>query len=169
MPLTMRPTGKVHEGPGGRTSRAAGQQLARRPSATPACEPAPSLARKREPLRWSVDHGAVFDWPVQMTKSRQRGGSRTRIPTALRQNLRAVTGLSAVLGLALTFIPLPAAAQQWIPKQRAACEPDAMRLCNQYIPDAQRVSDCMSAYRRYLSPACRAVFYGGQRKKVRRR
>jgi hypothetical protein len=44
-----------------------------------------------------------------------------------------------------------------------------MRLCNQYIPDAQRVSDCMSAYRRYLSPACRAVFYGGQRKKVRRR
>jgi hypothetical protein len=36
-------------------------------------------------------------------------------------------------------------------------------------PDVQRVSGCMSAYRRYLSPACRAVFYGGQRKKVRRR
>jgi hypothetical protein len=28
---------------------------------------------------------------------------------------------------------LPAAAQQWTPKQRAACEPDAMRLCNQRI------------------------------------
>jgi hypothetical protein len=36
------------------------------------------------------------------------------------------------------------------PKQRAACEPDAMRLCNQYIPDVQRVSACVSAYRRYL-------------------
>jgi hypothetical protein len=30
-------------------------------------------------------------------------------------------------------------------------------------------SACMSAYRRYLSPACRAVFYGGQKKKMRRR
>jgi hypothetical protein len=46
-----------------------------------------------------------------------------------RLNLRAVTRLSAAFGLALTFASLPAAAQQWTPKQRAACEPDAMRLC----------------------------------------
>jgi hypothetical protein len=91
-----------------------------------------------------------------------------RIQTA-RLNVRAVTGLSAVLGLTLTLGSSPAAAQQWTPQQRAACEPDAMRLCNQYVPDVQRVSACMSHYRRYLSPACRAVFYGGQRKKVRRR
>ena len=90
-----------------------------------------------------------------------------RTPSA-RRNLRAVTGLSAALGFALMFASLPAAAQQWTPKQRAACEPDAMRLCNQYVPDVQRVSSCMSAYRRYLSPACRA-FYGDHRKKVRRR
>ena len=83
-----------------------------------------------------------------------------------RLNLRA--GLSAAIGLLLTFASLPAAAQQWTPKQRAACEPDAMRLCNQYVPDVQRVSSCLSAYRRYLSPACRAVFYRGQRKKLRR-
>jgi hypothetical protein len=42
-------------------------------------------------------------------------------------------------------------------------------VCNQYIPGVRRVSACMSAYRRYLSPACRAVFYGGQKKKMRRR
>ena len=90
-----------------------------------------------------------------------------RICTA-RPNLRAVTALSAAFGLALALASLPAAAQQWTPKQRAACEPDAMRLCNQYIPDVQRVSTCMSAYRRYLSPACRA-FYDGHRKKVRHR
>jgi hypothetical protein len=95
-------------------------------------------------------------------------GSRMRICTA-RLNLRAITRLSAAFGLALTLASFPAAAQQWTPKQRAACEADAMRLCNQYIPDVQRVSGCMSAYRRYLSPACRAVFYGGQRKKVGRR
>jgi hypothetical protein len=32
-----------------------------------------------------------------------------------------------------------------------------MRLCNQYIPDVQRVSACMSAYRRYLSPVSRRI------------
>ena len=82
-------------------------------------------------------------------------------------NLRLVTGL-ALLGLVLTWASLPARAQQWTPQQRAACEPDAMRLCNQYVPDVQRVSACMSHYRRYLSPACRAVFQGGAKKKVRR-
>ena len=52
-------------------------------------------------------------------------------------NLRPVTAL-ALLGLALTCASLPARAQQWTPQQRAACEPDAMRLCNQYVPDVQR-------------------------------
>ena len=75
---------------------------------------------------------------------------------------------TALLGLALTFASGPAAAQQWTPEQRAACEPDAMRLCQQYIPDIDRVRACMSHYRRYLSPACRAVFEGGAKKKARR-
>src|SRR5262249_29908128 len=60
------------------------------------------------------------------------------------------------------------AAQQWTPQQRAACEPDAMRLCQQYISDIGRVRSCMSHYRRYLSPACRAVFQGGAKKGGRR-
>jgi hypothetical protein len=83
--------------------------------------------------------------------------------------LRRLRGAVALLALALSFAISTAAAQQWTPQQRAACEPDAMRLCNQYIPDVQRTSACMSHYRRYLSPSCRAVFYGGQREKVRRR
>ena len=86
-----------------------------------------------------------------------------------QSTLRRLRGAVALLALALTFAISPAAAQQWTPQQRAACEPDAMRLCNQYVPDVQRTSACMSHYRRYLSPACRAVFYGGQRKKLRRR
>ncbi|HMJ29037.1 MAG TPA: hypothetical protein VK512_10020 [Xanthobacteraceae bacterium] len=81
-----------------------------------------------------------------------------------QRTLRPVIGLAALLGLALAFAS-PAAAQQWSPEQRAACEPDAMRLCNQYVPDVQRVSACMSHYRRYLSPACRAAFAGGARKR----
>jgi hypothetical protein len=72
---------------------------------------------------------------------------------------------AALLGLALTFASSPAAAQQWSPEQRAACEPDAMRLCQPYFPDVNNVRACMAHYRRYLSPACRAVFEGGARKR----
>jgi type II secretory pathway component PulL len=86
-----------------------------------------------------------------------------------QSTLRRLRDAVALLALALTFAISPTAAQQWTPQQRAACEPDAMRLCNQYLPDVQRTSACMSHYRRYLSPACRAVFSGGQRKKMRRR
>ena len=72
---------------------------------------------------------------------------------------------SAILGLSLTFAAWPAAAQQWTPQQRAACEPDAMRLCQPYISDIGRVRAFMSHYRRYLSPASRAVFEGGAKKR----
>ena len=82
-------------------------------------------------------------------------------------NLRPIIVAAALLGLALTFGSWPAAAQEWTPRQRAACEPDAIRLCQQYISDIGRVS--MSHYRRYLSPACRAVFDGGAKKKKARR
>jgi hypothetical protein len=60
------------------------------------------------------------------------------------------------------------AAAQGTPEQRAACEGDAMRFCNQYVPDVQRVTACMAQHRRYLSPRCRAVFQGGAKTKVRR-
>jgi hypothetical protein len=83
--------------------------------------------------------------------------------------LRPIAAAAAVLlGLALTLASWPAAAQQWTPQQRAACEPDAMRLCQQHISDIGRVRACMSHYRRYLSPACRAEFEGGAKKKARR-
>jgi len=86
-----------------------------------------------------------------------------------QQKLGSMNAATAVLlGLALTVASWPAAAQQWTPRERAACEPDAMRLCQQYISDIGRVRGCMSSYRRYLSPACRAVFGGGAKKKARR-
>jgi hypothetical protein len=92
------------------------------------------------------------------------GGSIMDIRSA-QPKLRPMMAAAAVLGLALTFASSPAAAQQWTPEQRAACEPDAMRLCQQYVPDVGRVRACMAHYRRYLSPACRAVFEGGARKR----
>ena len=70
-------------------------------------------------------------------------GLRLSVISPARLDLRVVAGLSAAFCLALTFASRPAAVQQWTPQQRAACEPDAMRLCNQYIPDVQRVSACI--------------------------
>src|SRR5262245_25698783 len=53
-------------------------------------------------------------------------------------------GAVALLALALTFAISPAAAQQWTPKQRAACEPDAMRGPRS---NCARVSEiCLGAY-----------------------
>lgn len=81
----------------------------------------------------------------------------------LRPIMTAAALPAALVGLALAFASSPALAQQWNPEQRAACEPDAMRLCQQYVPDVSRTRACMIQYRRYLSPRCRAVIEGGRR------
>ncbi len=86
-----------------------------------------------------------------------------RVQLSLRPIMTAAALPAALVGLALTFASSPALAQQWNPEQRAACEPDAMRLCQQYVPDVGRVRACMLHYRRYLSPRCRAVIEGGRR------
>ena len=44
------------------------------------------------------------------------------------------------------------------PEQRAACAPDAFRLCSAYIPDATRVELCLRQNKSALSDACRSVF-----------
>ena len=41
---------------------------------------------------------------------------------------------------------------------RQACTPDAMRLCQQAIPDESRVALCLVQNKRQLSPACTIVF-----------
>ena len=43
-------------------------------------------------------------------------------------------------------------------EQRAACAPDAFRLCMSYIPDATNVEACLRQRKSDLSDACRAVF-----------
>jgi hypothetical protein len=43
-------------------------------------------------------------------------------------------------------------------EQRAACTPDAFRLCASYIPDATNVEACLRQRKSDLSDACRAVF-----------
>jgi hypothetical protein len=79
---------------------------------------------------------------------------------ATRRNLRWITGAAALLGVALMSLP---ALAQGTPEQRAACEDDAMRLCQQFVPDIDRIKACMARHRAQLSPRCRVYFGGGRR------
>ena len=48
-------------------------------------------------------------------------------------------------------------------EQRAACAPDAFRLCSAEIPNVDRIIACMTVKRSSLSPACRSVFDASSR------
>jgi hypothetical protein len=41
--------------------------------------------------------------------------------------------------------------------EQQACEPDVYRLCNDYVPDVDRIVACLNVNKRSLSPACRSV------------
>ena len=64
--------------------------------------------------------------------------------------------LSAIAFIVMMITgPLPAIA--YTQEDANACTPDAMRLCQQAIPDASRVTLCLVQNKRQLSPACTIV------------
>ena len=65
--------------------------------------------------------------------------------------------LAAVFGATAAF----AQDNRGTPEQRAACAPDAFRLCSSYIPDPGSVEQCLRQNKSNLSEACRSVFDGG--------
>jgi len=67
----------------------------------------------------------------------------------------SIAGAVVALGL---FGAVSIAVAQGTPEQQQACSGDAQRLCGAYIPDVQKITACMERSKRYLSPACRAVF-----------
>jgi hypothetical protein len=68
--------------------------------------------------------------------------------------------LGAALSVALSIIgPNGAFAQQGTPEQQAACQPDVMRLCGNFIPDVDRIVACLKYNEPNLNPACHDVFF----------
>jgi hypothetical protein len=63
--------------------------------------------------------------------------------------LSAAAGTLAVL---LIAGPTPAAAQA--PDAADRCTPDVMRLCSEFVPDADRIVKCLKVKQRQLSPSC---------------
>jgi hypothetical protein len=64
--------------------------------------------------------------------------------------------LSAIAFIVMIMTPLPAIA--YTQEDADACTPDAMRLCQNAIPDESRVTLCLVQNKRQLSPACTIVF-----------
>ncbi len=64
--------------------------------------------------------------------------------------------LSAIAFMLTIMVPLPALA--YTQEDANACTPDAMRFCQNAIPDADRVARCLVQNKRQLSPACTIVF-----------
>jgi len=63
-----------------------------------------------------------------------------------------------LIALALAFFALPAEAQP-TPAQRQACQDDAFRLCQDAIPDEQRVRQCLVRNMRRPNPTSRTAFH----------
>jgi hypothetical protein len=64
----------------------------------------------------------------------------------------------AVLAALLSATAASAQEDRGTPEQRAACAPDAFRLCAGYIPDPARVEQCLRQNKSDLSDSCRSVF-----------
>jgi hypothetical protein len=63
-----------------------------------------------------------------------------------------------VLALLLCATTASAQDNRGTPEQRAACAPNAFRLCSSYIPDPTRVEHCLRQSKSDLSDACRSIF-----------
>jgi hypothetical protein len=75
-----------------------------------------------------------------------------------RFSLSTLAAAGLALGLA---IAVPAQAQQSTINPEQACRDDAMRLCNNEIPDRAKVGACLRRNARSISRDCRTVVLGG--------
>ena len=63
-----------------------------------------------------------------------------------------------VIAASLMSFTTDSSAQVATAEQRAACTPDAFRLCASEIPNIPAITACMRKNKSNLSPACKAVF-----------
>jgi hypothetical protein len=88
--------------------------------------------------------------------------------TGYQAPARSVAGMAMLICFAAGTFALDPAAAQGTADQRQACTGDALRLCNQFIPDAVTTGACLARMRASLTPECR-VFFGGSKKIARRK
>src|SRR5271156_6574522 len=62
--------------------------------------------------------------------------------------------------LSATISPAPSFSQGTL-AQRSACTPDVLRLCSEFIPNADEITICLREKNAELSDACRIAFETG--------
>jgi hypothetical protein len=79
-----------------------------------------------------------------------------------------ISPMGCAVGLATVLFVMAGATSAAAQDPRAAelCTPDVMRLCNEFVPDVDRITACMSKKRRQLSPECAAVFKPKRRRRA---
>ena len=87
-----------------------------------------------------------------------------------KSNVRfAATAAVAALLVSIAAVAGANAQYRGTPEMQQACTPDVMRLCNDYVPDVDKIVACMTRNRAALSPACGAVFGVGVSRRERKR
>lgn len=66
--------------------------------------------------------------------------------------------LAALAFAAAAMLACADAHAQGTDAQREACAPDAVKLCENTIPDVPKTTACMKAHYAQLSPACKTAF-----------
>ena len=85
---------------------------------------------------------------------------------------KPLAGAGLLLALSLAVWASPAAAQRSDDvgmQNQNACQGDAQRLCNEFIPDRGKVASCLFKNKTKLTPACRAELGGGGQKVTKTR
>jgi hypothetical protein len=68
------------------------------------------------------------------------------------------------IAIPLALMAYAPALAQGTPEQRAACNDDAFKFCDNDVPDATAVEKCLRAHMSALSSKCRREFTGKGRK-----
>jgi hypothetical protein len=73
--------------------------------------------------------------------------------------LRAIAPVQWCMSLALLLVTVSSVPSfsQGTAAQRMACTPDALRLCSEFIPNADQITICLRGKNTDLSEACRAA------------
>jgi hypothetical protein len=94
--------------------------------------------------------------PVQFTRDGNQSMNQRRFYLGIYVRIY----LGAALSVALSIMGQNGAfAQQGTPEQQAACQPDVMRLCGNFIPDVDRIVACLKYNEPNLNPACHDVMF----------
>ena len=75
---------------------------------------------------------------------------------------------AAVVGLVTALLVATAPAQAQAVNAEEACTPDVMRLCQDFVPERDKIVSCLKSKRRQLSKDCRAVFSSKGKRRHRR-